>query len=331
MPINWSGIDMPQFNYRLRRAVDPFSTSNLSRKYGSTQFDAIQPEEKQDSFDSQIPDFSKFRDKTGPSMDAYKKHLGNVPSVEDYAPTKWRRAGAILSGVNAALSGKDGYSTARDINLDPYKQAYSRWDEQGQGLGATATLESNDSARQATFYQKVMSDYMDQARWNEDRKVRQGTLENQRDQTGIQQQRAEIEAERVAGQISNAEAANRIRTLGINTAAGTARRGQDINAATQKYGIETRRYDAQKSRDLQRELDNPTGAIQGGSQASIQQSAMDAMVPLLTAQGYDLKDYFVLDVNGMPLGIKATLPNDYFKQKYQDALNQGYSTARGRR
>lgn len=251
MPINWSGIEMPQFNYRLRRAVDP-------SRFGSTQFDLTDPEQEQDNF--QIPDFSRFRDKTGPSMDTYKQHLASAPNERDYQPTKWRRAAAVLAGIGAAFSGKDAYTTTRDINLDPYKQAYERWAEKGQGLGAAATLESNDSARQATFWQKVMSDYMDQGDKREQRNIQRGNLENQVNQTKIQQARAEIEAERVAGVITNAEAANRIRILGINVAAGTARRGQDINAATQKYGIEQRSYAATKGRELD--------ALQGKSSPS---------------------------------------------------------------
>jgi hypothetical protein len=207
MPINWSGIEMPQFGYRLRNVVDPFAKSFKNVSFG--RFDPTEPLDEPDqqyNQPNQQMNFSQFYDQPGPAMSRYRQHLDTVPKSEDYTPSKWRRLGAILSGVSESMRGGKGYETARDINLDPYKQAYGRWDEQGAGLREAAGLESTESKNRAGYFQKMMEILMDQQDKQQQRQIGWANVGNASERNDISRKANESLAdyrERMAGLTEN--------------------------------------------------------------------------------------------------------------------------------
>lgn len=186
------------FNFRLRQAKTPFeaaitprpvSTRNPWDVTGPTfEENSWQPEQQQSQlpdFSMAMPDYDKLYGETGPATRRYQQHLAQAPDMQDYAPSKWRRFGAIISGIGAGLSGGNGYETARNVIMDPYKTAYENWMGRGQGAKEAATLEEAAANRKATIYQKILSDYMDQQRWKADYEIRWANAKTQAERNKI--------------------------------------------------------------------------------------------------------------------------------------------------
>jgi len=291
-------FQMPEFNFRLRRALNPFE-SGISPSQSAPKrsvFDSVgdtfadnagwgdeEEDERLPPFSRAMPNFSSLYDKTGPATQRYQSHLSEVPNLKDYAPTKWRRLGAVLAGTSAALGGKDGYSKAREIVMDPYQTAYGDWEGRGAGLKESATLEENATAKKAALHQKILSDYMDSQDKGFDREVRWGTLQNQRDQTEIQQRRAEIEADRIAGVISAAEARNRLLELGLKQTGryqqGQLSLGRERLDEDRRQGLDraaTGWYNAQTGRQRADSYDNYMDRPSYSSAPDMQRFEMDA-------------------------------------------------------
>lgn len=222
-------FQMPEFNFRLRRALDPFSSqispsvSQSRNPWNVSMYNPQQQEDEQElpSFDSSMPDYSQFYQDSGPAQDKYKSYLDKVPNPQDYAPTKWRRLGAILSGTSAALGGKNGYEVARNIVRDPYETAYEDWGRGGQGLKEAATMEEASAAKKATLYQKILSDYMDAQRWERDYEIKMKnatTAEERNELTRIYNEgriKNDAERNRLTGVRDQATAGYRNRMAGI--------------------------------------------------------------------------------------------------------------------
>jgi hypothetical protein len=261
----------PFGSYRNR---DPYANQ---RKF-AVNFPSPEPEPEVPSPYEQASgvDFSKFYEQPGPASQAYSDHLGKVPNQQDYAPSKWRRLGAILSGVSEGMKGGNSYEAARDINLDPYKQGYQRWVEQGAGLKESAGMEEATARNRSTFMQKILSDYIDQQYKQGQLEIGRAGVRNVADRNTIEQRKAEIDADYKAGLISATEARNKIYGLSVqntgNYQQGQLGLGRDRNTIAQqgnditKYLGERRSYDAGKGRELQRELNSTRpGAFFSGS------------------------------------------------------------------
>ncbi len=211
-------FQMPEFNFRLRRALDPFGSQEPGRKFGGVSF--LNPQQEDDSEGDlpdlsmgRIPSFGRFYDEEGPAISRYKSYLQSVPKPESYAPSKWRRLGAILSGTSAALKGGDGYSAAREIIRDPYETAYQDWARGGQGLKEAATMEEATAKNRASTYQKMLDDYMTNLDKGEQRRIGWANVDVARDRAETDRRRAEIDADYKAGLITAAEARNEIYKL----------------------------------------------------------------------------------------------------------------------
>lgn len=327
-----SSFQMPEFNFRLRRALNPFESriSPAQSQYKSSPWNVSFDNPQQDGEEGdlpdlamgRIPDFSRFYDEEGPAIGKYKSYLDRAPRPESYAPSKWRRLGAILSGIGAG--GDKGYETARSIIRDPYETAYEDWERSGRGLKEAATMEEATARNRASTYQKMMGDYLEQRKWQMDYEIR---MRNARTQEEANQIRAEYnQAMAGIGQRRNdVLEGNSKRSAGAAFAGIKSR--QDIAEQDMFHDSIQRGLD-RGSRETIATTRGDTG-VSGSEQSGIEQQSLRNAVAEIEALGEDATKYFMQSGNYL-IPIRALPPEVARRHQARIALGQQTAIGRGR-
>lgn len=94
-------------------------------------------------------EMENIRRNKGPAVTAYQQQLANIPTHDQFQPTKMRRLMATIAGVGAGLGGADkGVALADKINDSPYEEAMGEYRNKISGLQESANLERQDSQEQ---------------------------------------------------------------------------------------------------------------------------------------------------------------------------------------
>jgi hypothetical protein len=97
----------------------------------------------------------------GAAQAQYRQFLSqNLPTKEQYKPSKISRVGAILSGISEGLTkgAGAGYATAQGILDQPYREALSNYQLQSQRLGTAAKLEQEDVLNKVKLARDVLEE-----------------------------------------------------------------------------------------------------------------------------------------------------------------------------
>jgi hypothetical protein len=322
-------FQMPDFNFRLRRALNPFENqiSPPQRSY-SNPFDV--------SFDSpfsqhsslpdlemgQIPDYSQFYEDEGPAMLAFKSHLNKAPMPTDYAPSKWRRAGAILSGISSAIGGGDGYSAARNIIRDPYETAYEDWARSGQGLKEAATLEENTANKRMTNYQKLVDTMFDRDYKMEQLKVAWKNATNGEERNRITE---------MIGRLNAQNAADRNRVYGKSVdQTGRYQQGQ-LGLGRERLTQDQEQFESDMFHDsVQGYLDRKSreaiasrpGRVSGSDQRAAEDLALNDVITQMESDG-TVNNYFRIEKDGSYTPIRS------LDGKYKSMFDSKVATSYG--
>lgn len=322
------------FNFRLRQAKTPFEaaiTPKSAPVNNPWDVDMYNPQDYQEPQQQQMPDFSmampdysKLYEDTGPATQRYQQHLRQAPDMQDYAPSKWRRFGAIMSGIGAGLSGGNGYDTARNIVLDPYKTAYENWMGRGQGAKEAATLEEAAANRKATIYQKILSDYMDQQRWKADFEIRWENAKTQADRNRILDDWNKIREGYQNRQLGLTEARDRATAgyqrgrLGIDQARLEEDRRQGLDRLY--LGIRGADTAANRARAYETSVNRPD-PVAGMSQLAMDVGAMQDLERAMVDAGIDPDPYFDYDDYDRVIGMTPTALPPGWKERYNQFVN----------
>lgn len=114
----------------------------------SFQFQFPDQEEQQPpSRELGFPDVyrSVMEQEPGPAQQKYRQFLDEeIPSRENFKPSKMNRLAAMLSGISEGMQGGDGYGAARKVLDDPYKRAIDDFKLRGDKYVKAAELEEKN-------------------------------------------------------------------------------------------------------------------------------------------------------------------------------------------
>lgn len=92
-----------------------------------------------------------------PALDAYKKHMGNMPTEDQYKPSKTRKVLAAIAGIST-MNPEQGYKLSKGIADEPYNEALGKYKMKGQQLGELADIESKDFTNRLAAQEKMRAD-----------------------------------------------------------------------------------------------------------------------------------------------------------------------------
>ena len=251
---------MPQrspfdFSYQDYPEVEPFQgPRSVGARRAETSYDAPSP----GNFLRTLMD--SIKPQPTPGLDRYRALVSNVPKMEDYQPSKWRRAGAMIAGGLAGFgpgNAERGYNIGQKIVNQPYENALSQFSLEEQGLRQAATREVEDVKAQNQYLKNIFDAY---SREIEGQRKTERVVIGQRGQT--ERTTATLENKTAANVLNNAtnallaslrarsaEAISKDR-LEQGAASDKARLGAaGISAGASRYGADQRRATGEYTAD----------------------------------------------------------------------------------
>jgi O-succinylbenzoate synthase len=101
-------------------------------------------------------EIERIRNSAGPGISAYRNALNEVPQQEEYAPDKWTRVAAGLSGLSAGMKDAgEGIRVAQGLNSSNYRQAMAEYNNRLGTLQEQADMEREDMNTRMTGLYKA--------------------------------------------------------------------------------------------------------------------------------------------------------------------------------
>jgi len=152
--------------FNMRRFANIFSggpqQDPLMNAYRKVDFNRPQPQQAPPQMTPQAaPQTDPFaqaleRMRGGQASNAYREHIGKMPTQEQYAPSQTRRIGGALAAAAGAFNDpRAGAAIGEQIIGAPYRNALESWQMKGAGLKEQADIESQDVKSQIEYIKRI--------------------------------------------------------------------------------------------------------------------------------------------------------------------------------
>jgi len=141
----------------------------------------------------------------GQAASAYREHIGKMPTMEEYAPSKTRRFGGALAAAAASFNDpRQGAIIGEKIIDAPYRNALESWQMKGAGLKEQADIEQDDVKGQIEYIKMIRDQQKNQRDY--DLNVRKVDIDEEQATTNRLYREAQIENMQQQGWVKDVDA-----------------------------------------------------------------------------------------------------------------------------